>query len=81
MQKLIIESGKKQYVDLTPAEIEEVNQRILKAQEDEQKLKDKQAAKREAIERLRGNPQFQDLILALGLDSSDTDTQAHGQSG
>jgi len=71
MQRLVIEDGQKKYIDLTRQEIEQVNQRIADAEQKEAERAAKQAAKRQAVLRLRqsGDSDILDILKVLELDS------------
>lgn len=70
MQKLIIEHGKKVYIDLSQEEIDEVTTRTNEAQAKEAERQQKKLAKQEALARLRKDDLFKDLLLVLGLDEN-----------
>ena len=68
MQKLIIdEKGKATYVDLSQKEIDEVMTRVTAGQVEEDEAAQKEAARKNALARLRADASMADLLLVLGL--------------
>ena len=69
MQKVIIKNGKTEYIDLTPEEKTDVLQRVANGEAKDKEEKEKTAKKKAALDKLKANKDYEDLLIVLGLDS------------
>lgn len=66
---VIVKNGKAVYIEMTPEEKQKRLDEINKAEEELAKEEEKAAKKEAALEKLKTNKDYEDLLIALGLDS------------